>query len=166
MDQSEFSVADAMRNLNASVAAESTAPLFPPLLQSLLIFFSLLQSCRFFTHLLLTLSTIQKRPASSLLLDLNLEPLPPFYLALCINFHEFLVLLLCLPLAMEFSIVDWTHPDICTDLHKVDELMVLKVDGSPNTNGCSISDKVHMKHKKITCCVMVLSLQGKRWSFH
>ena len=42
MDQSEFSVAGAMGNSNESVTAKSTVPFFSPLLQSLIMFFSLL----------------------------------------------------------------------------------------------------------------------------
>ena len=62
---------------------------------------------------------------------------------------------------MDFCIVDWTHPEICTDVHKLDELTVLNTDGSPKSNGCTIEDKVYMKHKKVTWCGTVLSLWGK-----
>ena len=42
MEQSEFSVAGATGNSNASFTAKSAVPFFSPLPQSLLVFFSLL----------------------------------------------------------------------------------------------------------------------------
>ena len=46
MDQLEFSVAGATGNSNASVTAKSAVPFFSPLSQSVLVFFSVLQSRR------------------------------------------------------------------------------------------------------------------------